>query len=85
MGSPTLPAKVLRNVVAMGLTGGAWLERLSGLIQDLERRWRIRVGETLPNATEAYVAGLLYLDVGSIDIATPFLRVAGAWAESSTE
>jgi streptomycin 6-kinase len=51
-----LPSKVLRNVTAKGDAGTEWLANLPTRIADLERRWDIVVGPTMPNATEAYVA-----------------------------
>ena len=53
---PELPSKVLRNVVARGEAGAAWLAQLPTLVGDLEQRWNIAVGRTMPNGTEAYVA-----------------------------
>ncbi len=51
-----LPPTVLRNVAAKGEVGAAWLAALPALVAELERRWSVVVGETMPNATEAYVA-----------------------------
>ena len=51
-----LPPKVVRNVAALGETGEAWLSRLPAVVADLERRWGVAIGATMPNATEAYVA-----------------------------
>jgi streptomycin 6-kinase len=51
-----LPPMVLRNVAAKGEAGAAWLAGLPALVADLERRWNVVVGGTMPNATEAYVA-----------------------------
>lgn len=51
-----LPSKVLRNIAAKGEAGAEWLATLPTLVADLERRWNVVVGKTMPNATEAYVA-----------------------------
>ncbi|HEY5007026.1 MAG TPA: aminoglycoside phosphotransferase family protein [Caulobacteraceae bacterium] len=51
-----LQPMVLRNVAAKGEAGAAWLATLPTLVADLERRWNVVVGATMPNATEAYVA-----------------------------
>ena len=51
-----LPPTVARNVAAMGETGAAWLAQLPTLVNELQLRWGVTVGETMPNATEAYVA-----------------------------
>ena len=51
-----LPSKVARNIAAKGEAGAAWLAALPTLVADLERRWDVVVGRTMPNATEAYVA-----------------------------
>jgi streptomycin 6-kinase len=53
---PELPPKVVRNVAALGEAGEIWLARLPALVGDLERRWGVSIGATMPNATEAYVA-----------------------------
>jgi streptomycin 6-kinase len=54
--SPNLPQKVVRNLAALGEAGEDWVARLPALTADLERRWGVAIGETMPNATEAYVA-----------------------------
>jgi streptomycin 6-kinase len=54
--SATLPAKLLRNVAAMGEAGATWLARLSNIVENLEQRWAMQVGDPLGNATEAFVA-----------------------------
>jgi streptomycin 6-kinase len=53
---PELPPKVVRNVAAMGESGAAWLTRLPALVAELQGRWGVTIGRTMPNATEAYVA-----------------------------
>ena len=53
---PELPPKVARNVAALGEIGEVWLAQLPALCADLQRRWGVSVGQTMPNATEAYVA-----------------------------
>src|SRR5262245_25637541 len=54
--SVTLPAKLLRNVAAMGEVGATWLARLPSVVENLEQRWAMQVGDPLGNATEAFVA-----------------------------
>jgi len=53
---PDLPDKVRRNLAALGVAGEEWLARLPAVAAELERRWDVAIGETMPNATEAYVA-----------------------------
>jgi streptomycin 6-kinase len=54
--TPELPPRVLRNASARGEAGTAWLAHLPALVQNLQRRWNITVGKTMPNGTEAYIA-----------------------------
>jgi streptomycin 6-kinase len=54
--APVLPPKVVRNVAAMGEAGAAWLARLPALAAELQGRWGVTIGQTMANATEAYVA-----------------------------
>lgn len=54
--------KVLRNLAARGERGAAWLADLPVHVENLARRWEITVGETFPNATEAYVANAVTRD-----------------------
>ena len=57
--APELPPMVVRNVAATGEAGAVWLAQLPALVDELQRRWDVTVGETMPNATEAYVAAAL--------------------------
>ena len=41
---------------ALAFGAAAWLDELPSLVAGLERDWRIAVGETYPDATEAFVA-----------------------------
>jgi streptomycin 6-kinase len=47
---------VRRKAEALGEAGAAWLANLPDLIADLERRWSVRVEESLAGGTGAYVA-----------------------------
>jgi streptomycin 6-kinase len=40
---------------SLGPAGVAWLDRLPGLVAELERRWSVRVIESLTGGTSAYV------------------------------
>jgi streptomycin 6-kinase len=40
---------------SLGAAGTAWLDRLPGLVAELERRWSVQVVESLPGGTSAYV------------------------------
>jgi streptomycin 6-kinase len=53
---PDLSPKVLLNLAAKGEAGAQWLAALPTIVADLERRWNVVVGQTMPNATEAFVA-----------------------------
>jgi hypothetical protein len=54
--APDLPDQVRRNLAALGGAGETWLARLPAVAADLERRWAVAIGATMPNATEADVA-----------------------------
>jgi streptomycin 6-kinase len=40
---------------SLGAAGTAWLDRLPGLVAELERRWSVQVVESLTGGTSAYV------------------------------
>jgi len=71
--SPELPPHVVRNIVAMGDAGAAWLERLPALAAALKDRWDISIGKTMPNATEAYVAETMSSQGGPAVLKIPTL------------
>lgn len=47
---------VRRRAVRLGHEGERWLDRLPELVEDLERRWAIVVGEPLDGGSASYVA-----------------------------
>lgn len=76
---PRLPPKVARNLAALGEAGADWLAQLPALVDDLQRRWQVTVGSTLPNATEAYVAETVSAqgDLGVLKVPIPGADKAG--------
>ena len=79
--APRLHDKVLRNLAAKGEAGVAWLAALPGEIGRLERAWGIAVGQTFPNATEAYVAEAVLADGSPAAIKIPIPGVEKAQRE----
>lgn len=55
-----LPEPVLRKAQQAGALG--WVERLPGLVADLEQDWDISVGASFGGGTEAFVASALVAD-----------------------
>ena len=47
---------VVRRAEQLGEPGRRWLARLPELVAELERRWSVVVGESLPGGSAAYVA-----------------------------
>lgn len=54
--SPEVQPLVRQKAHSLGAVGEQWLAGLPGLIRDLERRWSIDVGASLPGGTASYVA-----------------------------
>jgi len=54
--SIAIPDVVRRTALAHGDIGAQWLRDLPGIIEELERRWRVRVGSTITGGTAACVA-----------------------------
>jgi streptomycin 6-kinase len=52
-----VPAVVCEKALAVG--AGGWLDALPELVRSVEEDWRIAVGRTYPDATEAFVAEAL--------------------------
>ena len=53
-------ALVRNQAVAVGASG--WLDRLSGLVEDVVRDWNLTLGEVYHEATEAFVANVTLAD-----------------------
>lgn len=51
-----LPPVVVSRAKTAGAAGEAWLAGLDHMVSELEREWRISVGETLSGGTHAFVA-----------------------------
>jgi streptomycin 6-kinase len=51
-----LPPVVREKAAQLGDAGAAWLSGLPALIDDLERRWSVTIGEPLNGGTASYVA-----------------------------
>jgi streptomycin 6-kinase len=51
---PLVPDTVRNKALAVGAQD--WLERLPGLVGEIEREWSIEVGRPFPGGTEAFVA-----------------------------
>ncbi|MGW7087414.1 aminoglycoside phosphotransferase family protein [Streptomyces sp. NPDC054871] len=47
---------VRQKALSLGGLGERWLAELPGLVRDLERRWSIEVGSSLPGGSASYVA-----------------------------
>ena len=69
--------KVRRNAEARGADGVAWIARLAHLVAELARDWNITIGQTFPNATQAFVAEALRADGEKV-----VLKDAPGWRES---
>ncbi|HKD23732.1 MAG TPA: aminoglycoside phosphotransferase family protein [Rhizomicrobium sp.] len=67
--------KVRKNLAARGDAGAAWLDRLPALVERLEAEWKITVGETFPNATEAYVAEAVANDGTELALKIPIVGI----------
>src|SRR5438874_458030 len=63
--------KVLANVAAQGAVGAAWLTHLPELVRRLEDHWGLKVGQILPNATEAFVAAAVTGDGEEVVLKIP--------------
>lgn len=50
-----LPEMVAGRAAAMGETGREWLNRLNGMIAELEKRWNVQVVEVLSGGSHAFV------------------------------
>ena len=55
-----IAALVRNQAVAVGASG--WLDRLSGLVEDVVRDWNLTLGEVYHEATEAFVANVTLAD-----------------------
>lgn len=84
MGEPIIQLrdKVLSNLAAKGEAGAAWLRDLPDLVQRLEADWKIRVGRTFPNASEAYVAEAVAADGAKMALKIPIVGLATADREA---
>lgn len=51
-----IPEKVRKVALTRGSAGAAWLAALPDAIADIAGRWGLTIGESPPNATEAFVA-----------------------------
>ena len=51
-----LPPVVREKAAQLGDAGAVWLSGLPALIEDLERRWSVTIGEPLNGGTASYVA-----------------------------
>lgn len=59
----SIPETFARRMAALhGAAGGAWLERLPGLIADCERRWSLTVLPPFPDLSYNYVAPAIRAD-----------------------
>src|SRR5215469_6250172 len=67
--------KVRKNLAARGDAGAVWLARLPDLVARLEAEWKIKVGRTFPNATEAYVAEAVADDGTELALKIPIVGV----------
>jgi streptomycin 6-kinase len=67
--------KVLKNLAARGDAGAEWLAHLPDLVERLEAEWKITVGETYPNATEAYVAEAVADDDAKLALKIPIVGI----------
>jgi streptomycin 6-kinase len=67
--------KVLKNLDARGAAGVRWLAQLPVLIARLEADWHIKVGQTFPNATEAFAAEAVGADGTACALKIPIVGV----------
>lgn len=51
-----VPEAVRQKAMARGAEGRRWLDRLDGLIREIERDWEVTVGPALHGGSESYVA-----------------------------
>ncbi len=51
-----VPEEVRQKAIARGAEGRRWLERLGGLVCEIERDWGVTIGSTLRGGSESYVA-----------------------------
>ena len=61
------------RVASLGPAGQAWLAELPGLLAELEQRWSIRIGRSLPGGSASYVARAETADGAArvVKVATP--------------
>jgi streptomycin 6-kinase len=59
-----VPAEVRQKALAQGAEGARWLERLTAVIEELERDWQVSVGSALHGGSDSYVAHATTRDGG---------------------
>lgn len=52
----SIPSIVVSRAKSAGISGEMWLANLDGMVDDLERKWDISVGEALHGGSHAFVA-----------------------------
>jgi streptomycin 6-kinase len=57
-----VPQKVRRKAASLGESGRAWLNGLPRIVGELEREWRIAVGQAFRGGTEAFAAAARLAD-----------------------
>lgn len=77
--SPRLQPLTRARVLGMGETGAAWVTALPQVLGELESRWSISVGRSLPGGSASYVvAGRTHRGV---DVVVKIAVLADGWTE----
>lgn len=69
---------VQRKLASLGTVGQRWLAELPGLVAELEKRWSISVGESLPGGSASFVAKARTRDGGEVVLKLVIPQLDGA-------
>jgi len=70
--SVDLPDAVMRRARSHGAAGERWLRAVPGLVDEVERRWHVTVGEALDGGTAAFVAPATTVDGDEVVVKIAF-------------
>lgn len=74
---PQLTAGVAARIAGLGSDGDAWVAGLPALLDEVERRWSVSVGESLAGGTAAFVA-----TARRVDGSPAVVKVAPPWPDT---
>jgi hypothetical protein len=79
-----IPDKVRAVALTRSEAGQSWLDALPAQAAEIVDRWRIEIGDSPPNASEAFVAFGLLQQIVAEAPARVSLAMADAWAGRAT-